>query len=178
MNGINLFQKSHVKEFAQLFLWVFILINIQYLGDIIIERWLPYGPLPEREIIRRPITCYGDVAKPTCTIIKYDNPQPRISQKFVVVEVYNADPKDYAVRYSGSLLSPSELVLEARHVGIREDIVKCFQRYYKDVTVFFLYSRLIHYQYLLICVSKEKVLTTCNQETVTVIVFQQKMIAR
>lgn len=95
-----------------------------YLGDIVIERWLPYGPLPEREVIRKRVDMQAGNTKPTCTIINYEYPQGRVNRKFVVVDIYNADPNDYKARYTGSLLNSSELLQEARRAGVTEDIVK------------------------------------------------------
>jgi hypothetical protein len=120
----------------------------RYLGDIIIERWLPYGPQREREVIVRKIGCQGE-SKATCTIMSYENPRPRVNRKFVVVDVYNADPDDYMARYRESLLDSSELVQQVRRVGVNEDIVKCFQSLYQEVT-FFVCSRVLRYQYRLV----------------------------
>ena len=120
----------------------------RYLGDIIIERWLPYAPLREREVIVRKIGCQEE-SKATCTIINYENPRPRVNRKFVVVDVYNADPDDYMARYKESLLNSSELVQQVRRVGVNEDIVKCFQSLYQEVT-FFVCSRVLRYQYQLV----------------------------
>ena len=100
----------------------FWLLLDRYLGDIIIERWLPYGPLREREVIVRKIGCQEE-SKATCTIINHDNPRPRVNRKFAVVDVYDADPDDYIARYRESLLNSSELVQQVRRVGINEDIV-------------------------------------------------------
>ncbi len=68
-----------------------------YLGDIIIEQWLPYGPLPPREVIRKR-TGYQEASRATCTIINYENSHSHVNRKFVVVDVYNADPTDYMAR--------------------------------------------------------------------------------
>lgn len=122
----------------------------RYLGDIIIERWLPYGPLPEREVVVKKI---GGVAesKANCTIINYENPQPRVNRKFAVVDVFNADPDDYMARYNNSLLNSKELVEQVRRMGVTEDIVKCFQSLFQKIT-FFVCFRVFHSQYHLVCV--------------------------
>ncbi|UJR12098.1 hypothetical protein I4U23_016276 [Adineta vaga] len=89
--------------------------------DIIIERWLPYGPLPEREVIRKRIDVQEE-SKATCTIINYENSHSRVNRRFVVVDVYNADPKDYMARYRESVLDSTDLVQQVRRLGVNEDI--------------------------------------------------------
>ncbi|UJR34596.1 hypothetical protein I4U23_027372 [Adineta vaga] len=89
--------------------------------DIIIERWLPYGPLPEREIIRKRIGGPPE-SKGTCTIINYENPHSHVNRRFAVVDVYNADPRDYTARYRDSLLDSTELLQQVRRLGVNEDI--------------------------------------------------------
>jgi hypothetical protein len=117
----------------------------RYLGDIIIEKWLPYGPLPPREVIRKRID-RPEASRATCTIINYENPRSHVNRKFAVVDVYDADPKDYMDRYRESLLNSTELDQQVRRMGINEDIVKCFQSLYQEVT-FFVCSRILRHQY-------------------------------
>ncbi len=142
----------------------------RYLGDIIIEKWLPYGPLPPRPVIRKRIDPQ-EASRATCTIINYENTHSHVNRKFVVVDVYNADPKDYVDRYRESLLDSAELVQQVRRVGVNEDIVKCFQSFYQEVT-FFVCSRVLRHQYQLLHVQTEKVLIIYSQEKIHVTVFQ------
>lgn len=121
-----------------------------YLGDIIIERWLPYAPFPEREVIRKTVECTAEGPKPTCTIINYDNVHTRVHRSFALVDVYNADPEDYVARYRDSLLDSRELLQEVRRAGVTEDIVKSFSIKYSEERLCFTYSRPPHQHYHLV----------------------------
>ncbi|CAF3387523.1 unnamed protein product [Rotaria socialis] len=91
-------------------------------GDIIIERWLPYGPPPERPtIVQRPHPI-KEYPAPSITIHAYDNVQMRIVRKVEQLGVTQEDPEAYTARYGRSLLDSTTLVHEARNAGVVEDI--------------------------------------------------------
>lgn len=98
------------------------------LGDIIIERWLPYGPECERRTIVRRATCQT-YARPTCKIFVYDGAEKRISRKFENLGTVQENPEAYIARYGSTLLDSATLVQRAREAGVVEDIVNCFKRY-------------------------------------------------
>ena len=98
-----------------------------YLGDIIIERWLPYGPQPERRTIVQPAPSSIKYAAPSHTVIVYDAAPSNIVRVFERLGVTDEDPSMYAARYGSSLLDPTTLVQEARKAGVTEDIVKFFE---------------------------------------------------
>lgn len=98
------------------------------LGDIIIERWLPYGPQPERRtIVEEPPPAIG-YAEPRNKIIIYEGVEPRVQRKFEKDGVVEADPADYVARYGSSLLDSETLIRMARNAGVHEDLVKHFYR--------------------------------------------------
>lgn len=90
--------------------------------DVIIEKWLPYEPQPEREVIVKRVDKRQYATRPTCTEIHYENTEARYSRKFVVIDVFNGDPDDYVSRHHNSLLDARDLIQEARRAGVTEDI--------------------------------------------------------
>jgi hypothetical protein len=99
-----------------------------YLGDIIIERWTPYGPQPERPKIVQPAPPPINYPAPSHTVIVYDNVQSNIVRKFERLGVIQQDPDEYVTRYGSSLLDSATLVQQARNAGVTEDIVKFFRK--------------------------------------------------
>lgn len=94
------------------------------LGDIIIERWLPYGPRPERKTIVEEATAAVAYAEPRNKIIVYEGLEPRVNRKFEKGPVVEGDPYDYAARYGTSLLDSETLIQLARNAGVFEDLVR------------------------------------------------------
>ena len=94
-----------------------------HLGDIIIERWLPYEQHTERRTIVQRAPPAIEYAQPCCTIVVYDGSEKRIVRKFEKLEIVDADPKIYVTRYGTSLLASTALVHTARNAGVIEDIV-------------------------------------------------------
>ncbi len=97
-----------------------------YLGDILIERWLPYGPQPERrKIIEHappPIT----YPEPRNKIIIHGTAEARVVRRFKTLDVVRGNPADYIARYGATLLDSATLLQQARNAGVYEDIVKSF----------------------------------------------------
>lgn len=96
---------------------------VWYLGDIVIERWLPYGSSSERRTIVEPAPPPIKYPEPTHTIIIHDNVDARTNRKFENLGVTREDPDAYIHRHGGSLLDSASLVREARSAGVVEDIV-------------------------------------------------------
>ena len=98
-----------------------------YLGDIIIERWLPYGPPPERRTIVEkapPAITYAD---PRNKIIIYEGAEACVVRQFEKDRVIIENPADYVARYGNSLLDSATLIQMARNAGVFEDLVNFFQ---------------------------------------------------
>ena len=98
-----------------------------YSGDIIIERWCPYGPQSERRTIVQPAPPPMKYPAPTHTVVVYDAIQPNIVRKFERLGATQEDPAAYVGRYGASLLDSEALVRQARQAGITEDIVRFFE---------------------------------------------------
>jgi hypothetical protein len=118
------------KRIIFIFLFLFLLSQIVvffcYLGDIIIERWCPYGPQPERQQIVQPAPPPIKYPAPSHTVIVYDSVQSNIVRKFERLEATQEDPDAYVARYGTPLLAPTTLIQQARNAGVTEDIVKFF----------------------------------------------------
>ena len=97
------------------------------LGDIVIERWLPYGPQPERRTIVQHAPPPIKYPAASHTVIVYDAVPSNIVRKFERLGVTQEDPGAYVASYGASLLDPATLVHQARKAGVTEDIVKCFE---------------------------------------------------
>lgn len=93
------------------------------LGDILIERWMPYGPQPERRTIIQRAPSPIRYPEPTHTIIEYDNIQPHIVRKFERLGVEDMNPSEYRSLYETPLLNSSALLQQARNLGVTEDLV-------------------------------------------------------
>lgn len=94
------------------------------LGDIIIERWLPYGPQPERRTIVEEPPAAIAYAEPRNKIIIYEGVDPRVNRRFEKDGVVEGNPADYVARYGSSLLDSETLIRLARNAGVHEDLVK------------------------------------------------------
>ncbi|CAF1386996.1 unnamed protein product [Rotaria magnacalcarata] len=90
--------------------------------DIIIERWLPYGPAPERRTIVKPAPPAMKYPLPTHTIIIHDKAPARIVRKIEKSGATREDPEDYMRRYGSSLLDSARVLERARQAGVIEDI--------------------------------------------------------
>ncbi|CAF2589127.1 unnamed protein product [Rotaria sp. Silwood2] len=91
-------------------------------SDIIIERWIPYGPQPERRTITErapPAIIYPE---PRNRVVVYEATEARTVRKFQNLGVVQENPADYVVRYGTSLLDTATLVQQARNAGVIEDI--------------------------------------------------------
>ena len=119
-----------------LFVFCFRLLYVCYLGDILIERWIPYGPQPERRTIVQRAPSPIRYSEPYNKIIVYEGAETRVVRKVKKLGPFKANPRDYELRYGGTLLDSATLVQQARNVGIHDDIVKLvfrkiFQKQYK-----------------------------------------------
>lgn len=92
-------------------------------GDIIIERWLPYGPPPARQTIVRPPALATKYPEPRNIIEIYESVQMRTVRRFQKSGPTRESPEEYLHRYGGSLLDSEKLIQEARHLGVYEDLV-------------------------------------------------------
>lgn len=109
-----------------------IVVFFCYLGDIIIERWLPYGPRPERRTIVEEAPPAITYAEPRNKIIIYEGAEARIVREFKKDAVVRENPADYAARYGSSLLDSVTLLQMARNAGVVEDLVVFFQNNYQN----------------------------------------------
>jgi hypothetical protein len=94
-----------------------------FLGDIIIERWIPYGAQAKRRTIVQRAAAAKEYAKPRNLVIMYDTVQARIVRQFQRLGVTQENPQVYLSRYGASLLDATTLVQQARAAGVVEDIV-------------------------------------------------------
>ena len=94
------------------------------LGNIIIERWIPYGPPPERQTIVQRAPPAIKYAESHNQIVVYENVEAQIVRRFEKLGVEKENPAAYAARYGDSLLDSATLLQQARHVGVHEDLVK------------------------------------------------------
>jgi len=93
------------------------------LGDIIIERWVPYGAQAKRRTVVQRAAAAQQYAQPRNVIIQYEAAQVRIVRQFQRLGVTQENPAAYVQRYGASLLDASTLVQQARSAGVVEDIV-------------------------------------------------------
>ena len=99
-----------------------------YLGDIIIERWIPYGPQPARRTIIEHAPPAIQYPQPSNTTIIYSAVETLRAQKFEKPGVIQEDPATYVARQEPSLSDPATLVQQARNAGVVEDIVNFFEK--------------------------------------------------
>ena len=92
-------------------------------GDIVIERWVPYGAQAKRRTIVQRAAAAKQYAQPRNVIIVYDAVQARVLRRFQRFAVTQENPQAYVARYGQLLLDTSSLVQQARAAGVVEDIV-------------------------------------------------------
>ena len=93
-------------------------------GDIIIERWIPYGAQAKRRTIVQRAAAAQQYARPRNVIIQYEAVQVRIVRQFQRLGVTQANPAAYLQQYGAQLLDAGALVQQARTAGVVEDIVR------------------------------------------------------
>lgn len=93
-------------------------------GDIIIERWIPYGAQAKRKTIVQRAEGAKDYPKPRNIIIIYEPIQVRVVRQFQRLGITQENPQVYIQRYGATLLDPQTLVQQARAAGVIEDIVR------------------------------------------------------
>ncbi len=96
---------------------------ISFIGDIIIERWIPYGAAAKRKTVVQRAEAAKEYAKPRNIIIQYDPIQVRIVRQFQRLGVTQENPQLYIQRYGAQLLDAQNLLQQARAAGVVEDIV-------------------------------------------------------
>ena len=94
------------------------------LGDIIIERWVPYTSSAKRKTIVQRAEPPKEYPKPRNIIIQYEPVQVRVVRQFQRLGVTQENPQAYVQRYGSSLLEAQTLVQQARAAGVVEDIVR------------------------------------------------------
>ena len=94
-------------------------------GDIIIERWIPYGEMSKRKTVVQRAEAFQAYPQPRNVIIQYESPQVRVIRQFQRLGVTPENPQEYLQRYGASLLDIQTLLQQARAAGIVEDIVSC-----------------------------------------------------
>ncbi len=94
------------------------------IGDIIIERWIPYSAMSKRKTIVQRAEAAKAYPKPRNVIIQYEAPQVRVVRQFQRLGVTPENPQAYVQRYGASLFDAQTLVQQARAAGVIEDIVR------------------------------------------------------
>jgi hypothetical protein len=94
------------------------------LGDIIIERWIPYGAHAKRKTIVQRAEAAQEYQKPRNVIIQYEPVEARVVRQFQRLGVTPENPQVYVQRYGTTLLEAQILVQQARAAGVVEDIVR------------------------------------------------------
>ena len=92
-------------------------------GDVIIERWVPYGAQAKRRTLVQRAGAAQQYARPRNVIIQYEPVQVRIVRQFQRLGVTQANPGAYVQQYGAQLLDAGTLVQQARSAGVVEDIV-------------------------------------------------------
>ncbi|CAF4401775.1 unnamed protein product, partial [Rotaria sordida] len=92
--------------------------------DIIIERWIQYGPQAQRRTILQRAPLPAPYPAPRNVIIQYEQAQARIVRQFHRLGVAQANPAAYVQTYGAHLLDAASLVAQARAAGVVEDIVR------------------------------------------------------
>ena len=104
------------------------------LGDIIIERWVPYGAAAKRKTIVQRAAAAKAYAAPRNIIIQYEPVQVRVVRQFQRLGVVQENPQAYLQRYGAQLLDATTLVQQARAAGVVEDIVSSFRSSFSSVS--------------------------------------------
>ena len=123
MSVTQLLKSDHVSIFFFRLYYFISLIQTYISGDIIIERWLPYGVVGERKTIVQRAESARDYPPPHNVIIQYESTDARVVRQFQHLGVTQEDPHAYLARYGAQLLDAHTLVQEARAAGVVEDIV-------------------------------------------------------
>ncbi|CAF1450308.1 unnamed protein product, partial [Didymodactylos carnosus] len=92
------------------------------LGDIIIERWIPYGAQAKRKTIVQRAAAAQQYKAPRNIIIQYEPIQARVVRQFQRLGVQQENPQSYVQRYGVQLRDSVQLLQEARAAGVVEDI--------------------------------------------------------
>ncbi|CAF1012800.1 unnamed protein product [Rotaria sordida] len=90
--------------------------------DIIIERWIPYGPQAQRKTIVQRAQSARSYPPPRNVIIEYEAPKVRVIRQFQRLGITPENPQEYIQRYGASLLDSQTLIQQARVAGVVEDI--------------------------------------------------------
>ncbi len=125
----NVYHLSHlVLVRSKLFLFSYITFTILIFstGDIIIERWVPYGAQAKRRTIVQRAAAAQQYPSPRNVIIQYEPAQVRIIRQFQRLGVTPANPQAYVQQYGAQLLDAATLVQQARTAGVVEDIVRIY----------------------------------------------------
>jgi hypothetical protein len=93
-------------------------------GDIIIERWIPYGAAAKRKTVVQRAAEAKAYPKPRNIIIVYEPIQVRIVRQFQRLGITQENPQAYLQRYGAALLEAQILVQQARAAGVVEDLVR------------------------------------------------------
>ena len=93
-------------------------------GDIIIERWVPYGAQAKRRTVIQRAAAATEYPQPRNIVIVYEAVQARVIRQFQRLGVTQENPQAYLGRYGATLLDSSTLVQQARAAGVVEDIVR------------------------------------------------------
>lgn len=104
-------------------MFFFLVYICHYSGDIIIERWIPYGGQAKRRTIVQRAEAAVRYPAPRNIIVVYDAVRARVIRQFQRLGVAPENPQTYTARYGATLLDSATLVQQARTAGVVEDIV-------------------------------------------------------
>jgi hypothetical protein len=144
-----------------------------YSGDIIIERWVPYGPPPKRRTIVQRAAAAVQYPRPRNIIVVYDSVQARVIRQFQRFAITQEDPRAYTARHGSSLLDSAALVQQARTAGIVEDIVNNFFLNSYKIIKYFTNSLLLRDQLHLNTIHQLHYMQV-QEELILVLIFQMR----
>ena len=125
MNDIHHFHRNHVRQSIRSCFFSFHDRSIEFSGDIVIERWIPYSEnVTKRKTIVQRAAEAKAYPKPRNIIIEYEPVPVRVNRQFQSLGVTQADPQAYLQRYGNSLLDSQTLIAQARAAGVVEDLVR------------------------------------------------------
>ncbi|CAF3920075.1 unnamed protein product [Rotaria sordida] len=101
---------------------IFVSASQKAFADIIIERWISYGPQARRRTIVQRAATVRPYPAPRNIIIQYETAPVRIVHQFHRLGVVQANSAVYIQTYSATLLDAASLVAQARAAGIVENI--------------------------------------------------------
>jgi hypothetical protein len=122
-NAYHPFHLVLVRNIFLIFLHIVCNIFICSTGDIIIERWIPYGAQAKRRTIVQRAAGAQQYAAPRNIIIQYEAVQVRVVRQFQRLGVTQFNPQVYLQQYGATLLDAATLLQQARAAGVVEDIV-------------------------------------------------------